>query len=304
MKKRLAFICILILCVLFGACDKKDNESDDKKKIDIYYINTKTSGFATESYQMNSTKKEGQINELIYMLKKAPENIVYKSAIPDNVTMDFAFDENGSLVINFASSYNVLTGIPEVLCRATIVKTLSQLDDVEYIQFNVNGQPLLDSNGNVVGLLTRDDFIDETGANTYYKVKLYYANEDGDGLIEYITDINYTGTEKIEELVIKQLINGPTELGMHQTIPDGTILLNVSKNAGICFVDLNEKFLEKMSGVDDVIPIYSIVNTLVELPDINKVQFTINSQVQKTYHEGIAFDVTFERNLDLLDEAN
>jgi germination protein M len=41
----------------------------------------------------------------------------------------------------------------------------------------------------------------------------------------------------------------------------------------------------------------------VELPDINKVQFTINSQVVKTFWEDIPFDVLFERNLNLIEEA-
>jgi hypothetical protein len=39
---------------------------------------------------------------------------------------------------------------------------------------------------------------------------------------------------------------------------------------------------------------------LAELQGINKVQFTINSEVVKTYREGTSFDVTFERNLNLI----
>jgi len=68
-------------------------------------------------------------------------------------------------------------------------------------------------------------------------------------------------------------------------------------------VDFNEKFLDKLPNITDKIAIYSIVNTLVELPvlDINKVQFTINSKVQETYREGMEFDVSFERDLSLIE---
>lgn len=306
MKNRLLIITILIISILFGACDKKNNNNKlGEGSVDIYYVNTKTSGLVTESYDIISTKTEEQINELLYMLKMVPKNMVYKSALPEVVKIqDFLLDDNGSLTINFDTTYNELTGIPEVLCRAAIVKTLSQISKVEYIQFNVNGQPLMDSNGNVVGLLTKDDFIDDTGADTYYKVTLYYANDDGNALIENITDINYTGTGTIEELVIKQLINGPTDIGMYSTIPEGTILLNASKEKGLCTVDLNEKFLDPLPEVNAEITIYSIVNTLVELPDINKVQFKINGQVKKTFREDMPFDVVFERNLELLDSSN
>ncbi len=304
MKKQLLIIYILMMVVFLAACDNSNsnNISDNKSVVKIYYINTKTSGIVSENYEFIGTEKEQKVEELLYMLKKGPENMVYKSALTDSVTVkEFDFNEDGQLTINFESTYSELTGIPEVLCRAAIVKTLSQIPDVEYIQFIVNGQFLLDSNGDLIGLMTEEDFIDSTGADTNYEVKLYFANEKGDALVEYVTDINYTGIGTIEELVINQLINGPTEIGMYDTVPEGTILLNVKTNEGICKVDFNEKFLEKLPDISDKVAIYSIVNSLVELPNINKVQFTINSQMQKTYREGTAFDESFERDLDLIE---
>lgn len=301
MRKQIMVVFILLMIISLGACsNKNDNASDDKSVVDIYYLDTKTTGIVSEKYEIIGTDKEEQVNELLFMLKKTPDNMVYKSALPENVTVKEAyFNDDGSLTINFETTYTQLYGIPEVLCRVTIVKTLSQIPEVELIQFNVNGELLKDSNGEYVGLMTEEDFIDSTGADT--NVKLYFANEDGTALIEYLTDINYTGVGTIEELVITQLINGPTEIGMQNTIPEGTILLNVNTKEAICYLDFNEKFLEKLPNISDEITIYSIVNTLVELPNINKVQFTINSEVQKTYREGTAFDVSFERNLSLIE---
>lgn len=304
MRKLIAIIFILLMIMVLGACDKKENDNitSDESVIDLYYIDTKTSGIVSESYPMQATTKEEQVSELLNALKQGPKNMVYKSALPDNVVVkESYFNKDGRLTINFESSYSELSGIPEVLCRATIVKTLSQIAEVEYIEFIVNGQLLKDSNGILVRFMTEEDFIENTGDETNYKVKLYFTNEEGTTLIEFISDIYYTGTGSIEELVIKQLINGPTESGMYKTIPEGTTLLNVTTKEGICYVDFNEKFLEKLPNIADEITIYSIVNSLVELPNINKVQFTINSVVQKTYHEGTAFNVSFERKLDLIE---
>jgi germination protein M len=103
-----------------------------------------------------STKQEEQIDELLYMLRLAPENLLYKSALMDvAVVRDYYFNDDGSLTIDFEPSYAELTGIPEILCRAAIVKTLTQLEGVEYIQFNVNGQPLLNADGDLVGIMTK-----------------------------------------------------------------------------------------------------------------------------------------------------
>jgi germination protein M len=241
-----------------------------------------------------------QIGELMDMLKSEPKNLIYRSALPANITYTFTLNNDKSLTIDFNTAYSQQTGVTEVLCRAVIVKTLSQIKGVDYILINVNGSPLVDANGSFVGTLTADDFIDSMETSTTYRVKLYFANKKGDKLIEYDADIKYSGTTSIEELVIKQLINGPTEIGMYNTIPEGTVLLNISKSDGICTVDFNEMFLEKLPDISEDVAIYSVVNTLVELPDINKVQFTINSKPVKTYWEDTPFDIMFERNLDTI----
>lgn len=302
MKKMLSIILLLMLVVSLTACDSKNTGSDDASRVDIYYIDSKNLSLVTEKYDLIGTDTNDQVYELLHMIKKAPENPLYKSVLPDKITYSYSINEDKTLIINFDSVYEELKGIEEVLCRAAIVKTLTQLDDVEFIQFNVNGNSLV-IDGDVVRTLTADDFIDITDTNTNYRVKLYFANEEGDALIEYDTDINYTGNSSLEELTIRKLINGPTKLGMRSAIPEGTVLLNVSKNDGICTVNFNEKFLEKIPDINEELAIYSVVNTLVELPNINKVQFTINSQVKETFWDKLNIDGLFERNLNLIEEA-
>lgn len=301
MKKRLLILTVLlILSGLLAAC-KKEEKKTEGIAVNIYYINTKTSGIVSEEYNMQSKDVDDQISELMEMMQSEPKNLVYRSALPANVTYNFNLDKDKSLTIDFNTAYSQQTGLEEVLCRAAIVKTLTQIKGVDYIQFTVNGNPLTDANGSFVGILTADDFIDSIEESTTFRAKLYFANSKGDKLIEYDTEIQYSGTASLEELVIKQLINGPTKVGMYNTIPEGTVLLNISKSEGICTVDFNEMFLEKLPTVTNEVAIYSVVNTLVELPDINKVQFTINSKPVETYWEDMPFDVMFERNLDIIE---
>ena len=303
MKKNLTIISVLIMVILLGACSHSKENSASGSTISIYYIDAKTTSLVSENYELISTKLNEQINELLYMLKMNPDNLVYKSVLPSDIVINFSLGTDGSLTIKFDSTYNELTGVDEILCRAAIVKTLCQLPEVEYVQINVNDNPLIDSNQDAVGPLTAADFIDDTETNTNYKLKLYFANEKGDALIEYDTNIDYIGTDTIEEIAINQLINGPTEIGMYDTIPKGTILLNLFKTDGTCYVDFNEKFLDKLSSITEEVAIYSVVNTLVELPGINKVQFRIDGEVVKTYYESKEFDSSFKRNLDLIEKT-
>lgn len=307
MKKCFGFALVLLLVfVSFAACNGKDKDkaSDQSNKYKVYYVDNKTSKIVSEYYTAKGKSKEELVKELLAALRKDPQNIVNKKALPDSVFVkNFSFSKDGQLTINFDESYDELKGIPEVLCRATIVKTLSQIPGIEFIVFSVNGQQLRDTSGSVVGIMTADTFIDSTGAETDYKVPLYFASKDGKKLIESRTNIYFSGKVSIEELVLKQLINGPTEKGMYGTIPEGTTLLNVTTKEGICYVDFNEKFLDKIPDITDDVAIYSVVNTLVELPNINKVQLMINGSVEKIYRENTRLDTLFERNLSLIKDS-
>lgn len=311
MKKKALIILLLVAVILLGACSNKNNDASDNGSVKVYYINSKTSGLVSENYKLISTKTEDKIHELLYNLQKAPENAMYKSALPadtdnmEDTDITFNFDQSKEyLTVDFNASYDTLSQVAQVLCRAVIVKTLSQLEEVTYIQFSREGQLLKDFDGKAVGIFTADSFIDNIEDSTYYKVKLYFANKAGNKLIEYTTELNYSGTQSVEELVINQLINGPTEAGMYRTIPEGTVLLNISKADHTCTVDFNSKFMDKIPDIDENIAIYSIVNSLAELPDIDKVQFTIESEVQKKYWKDVSFNAAFDENLNYVETPN
>ena len=294
--KILFSIILLLSNVLLASCSNNNNTDKSKKEYQIYYIDSKSYGIVSEGYVPKGNTKEQLVKELLEVLQKEPSNMIYRKAIPEGVSIIDYNIVDEQLIINFDTKYGELKGIPEVLCRATVVKTMCQIPGIDFVLFSVNNQPLIDSNGVQIGLMTAEFFIENTAAETNYKVTLYFANETGDLLRKTTRTIFYTGTSSIEELVINQIINGPTEVGLYATIPAGTTLLNVSTKESICYVDFNEKFLEKLPDVTDEVAIYSIVNSLVELPGINKVQFRINGQPAETFHN-TNLGVLFERNL-------
>ncbi len=297
--KRIFVIVLFLMVILLTSCGSDNKITDQKKnEYQVYYIDSKSSGIVSEGYNPLESTKELLVSELLDALQREPSNIIYKRAIPEGVTiMDYRIVDE-QLILNFDTKYSELKGIPEILCRATIVKTLCQIQGIDFVLFNVNGQPLIDSNGIQIGLMTAESFIENTSAETNYKVTLYFANEEGDLLKKTTRNILYTGSSSIEELVINQIINGPTESGLYATISGGTTLLNVSTKESICYVDFNEKFLEILPDISDNVAIYSIVNSLVELPGINKVQFRINGKTADTF-QNTNLNVLFERNLTI-----
>ena len=50
----------------------------------------------------------------------------------------------------------------EVLLRAAVVQTLVQIAGVDYIDFFIEDEPLTDRNGNLIGYMRAEDFIQNT----------------------------------------------------------------------------------------------------------------------------------------------
>lgn len=322
-RKNLLLIVILLSFsfVLLG-CQKnnKDNNLEGEEAfVQVYYIETDERNLVSEDYRFQSDTPEEGIQELLEMLSSNPRNSSIKKAIPDSIYVsEYELLEDGRLRLDFNSEYNNLTGISEVLCRAAIVRTLAQIECVDYIEFTIGGQPVMDSDGRPIGLMEERDFISSTNAENVY-VTVYFANTEGNALIDSNLRITYDGNISIPELIIKRLIAGPIEKDMRSTIPEGTELINAITREGICYVDFNEHFLgkapimteinedientEDVEGVPEVkreIMIYSVVNSLVELSYINKVKFTINGETIEDYN-GIPFGAEFERKLELIE---
>ena len=131
---------------------------------------------------------------------------------------------------------------------------------------------------------------------------MYFANADGTALVPVTRKVGYNTNISLEKLVMEQLIKGPEVTGGNPTINPATKIINVTVNDGICYVNLDQTFLTQVYTVNSDVTIYSIVNSLVELDDVNKVQILVNGQSEVSYRESINLNTTFGRNLDLVEQ--
>lgn len=308
MKKTSYFLICILLCLLLPSCgNKSKNNSDNKSSVEIilYYLNPE--GTKLLEYKDTSDKipndTEGAVRYVIKQLSKSPDLSEYKSVITKDIEFQKITFQDGCASVDFGLQYSKQSPLTEILCRAAIVKSLTQLDRVHNVEITVGGQPLVNQDGDIVGLMNDKSFLDEDSvwkqAGGYGEITLYYANEKGDKLVPYTMSLEIGNHVPMEQRIIEYLIEGPKEKGYKKTVPEGTKVIKTFVKSGICYVDLNEKFLDGVPNIKDEIVIYSIVNSLSELPTISKVQFTIEGQKIEKYHEGIAFDGTFTRNLEV-----
>ena len=289
------WILLLAIPLLMAGCRKQ--QQVDESGYQIWYINQDETCLKYENKELQSKNEEGLLREMMEVMRETPTDDELKPVIPEDVTLlDFDFEHN-QLYLDFSPEYKKMPKVYEVLCRAAIVRTLGQIDGVEYVDFQVNGEPLTDLEGKEIGLMNEDQFIENAGEeiNAYKTadLTLYFANKAGDKLVGQRVAMEYNSNISLEKLIVEQLIAGPPFEGAYPTIPSETKLLNISIKDNICYVNLDSSFLTVVNNVSTEVAVYSIVNSLVELDNINKVQILVNGEVPSTFSNS-----TFERNLD------
>lgn len=297
---------------LFVACDKEEEAQITENEFQIYYCNNEETELVGVPYQATSTDTNDLIYELMEAMENEPESLKYKKVKPDAVKLlTFETNDNQQLTMHFSKEYNELSGVPEILFRAAVVKMMCQIEAVEYVEFYIEDQPLMKTVEKPYGFMTADDFIDNTGKETNFSqnvtMSLYFANKKGNGLKEVRVNVKYDGTVSLEQLIIQRLIDGPSTIeglkegSVQATIPKGTVIQKTSVRDNVCYVYFNSEFLVRQSNITDEVAIYSVVNSLCEMSTISKVQFMIDGSAVATYHEKVPFDGFFERNLDLVE---
>ena len=290
MKKYGIWLCIMFMLVL-TACGK-EQKATDETVYQIYEVNKEETKVASREITTTETDTEKLLGVLIEELEKTPES----STVADE-----------SANLNFGVGYYAQSLTGEILTRAAIVRTLTQIPDVNYVSFLVDGSALLNNQGAPVGVMTADQFIDNSGneINTEEKVSLvlYFANENGDKLKTVTREVVYSSNISLDKLVMEQLITGVQDgEEAYPTINPATKVVSVTVSDGTCYVNLDKEFLTQIYKVDAGVTIYSIVNSLVELSDVNRVQISINGETDLSYKESVPLATVFERNLELVEQ--
>lgn len=300
------FLILSLLILGLCACGQKGKQ-EQGRRYEIFYVNHEETAIFAGEYRTETTDRDALLRELIEQLGTVPEKLEYKVPLSGSLKLLGYSVTEDQLTLNFDEGYLTQSVTTEVLVRAAIVRTLTQIDGIRYISFQIKTEPLKDASGNVIGVMTADMFVDNAGneINTYEKAKLtlYLANETGDRLEKVTRTVIYSSNISMEKLVVEQLIAGPQEGDkVYPVMNPDTRIVSVNTKDGICYVNLDNTFLTQIYNVNSEVTIYALTNSLVELPNVNKVQISINGDTNVSYKENISLSTVFERNLELVDQ--
>ncbi len=305
MKKYIFIVCMMII-LLFAGCGREEHP-EGSTCYTLYFISNDSTKLITKEYWTATTNESELFEELRTELSKVPEKLEYAPPFNSNVVLRKWKSQNGRLLLDFESSYAKLAPDTEVLTRAAIVKTFSQMKGINYVSFQVDGKDLEDNLGKLVGAMYSDSFIYNEGAqiNSYEEItlNLYFANEKGDALVKTEKTIMYNTNIAMERIILEQLIAGSKGTKGYATINPDTKVLSVVVKDGVCYVNLNNTFLTQVYSVTPEVVVYSIVNSLCEVSGINKVQISVDGDTSIVFREKMQLNAMYERSLDMLDKG-
>lgn len=302
MKKRwLSLLLVFSVLLSLTGCGfggKKEGEYQ------VYYLNMDMTKIVPEEYDSSGATGDELVEELLTKLKSAPDSSKLRQTIPVNVDVEWFQVNSSSCYINFSEEYYSLNRTEEVLIRAAIVRTLLQVDGVSLVSFRVNEEPLYTPDGTMIGSMTSDSFVENPGqqinSSVVANLTLYFSSMDGTELVKETREVHYSTNISMEKLVLEQLIEGPKKSGAVAALPSGSKLISVSTVDGVCYVNLNDSFKNQNTLITEEILLYSIVNTLTELPGVAKVQLSINGDTKGAVRYSYDLSKMYERNFDLL----
>lgn len=304
MKKNIKFLLLLLLSAavfLISGCAKWSKNEGEEGGYMIYYLNAAGNQLSGSGYETLTIEKEALVQELLTRLNTVPADLDCQSAMPGRVEkMSYRIEEN-VLHLYADANYAMMNSVQEILCRAALTKTLTQIEGIDYLTIYCGDQPITDATGNPVGMLSASDFVDSIrNVNSFEKTELtlYFANETGDGLVAEQREVMRSTNTSVERLIIEQLIEGPEKEGSYATLPEDMKLLSISLNNSVCSLNFDAAFLNNSLDVREYIPIYSIVNSLSELSTVSRVQIRINGSEDAVFRDLIPLNTVFERNYD------
>lgn len=306
-RKRKYVIAFLLMAVLLVGCSKNE-ETKKGKGYSIFYTNVEGTKLVSKSFAPVSDRFDGILTEVLNEFKNPTHSDVV-SAMPPGVEINGYTMGVDNLQVDFNGAYLGLSNVQEILLRSGIAKTLVQLPGVAKVRITVDGQTLLERDGNEVLAMDEKTFIDPQGdgINSYHYVtlNLYFANGSGDKVAKEVRNVFYSSNLIMEKVIVEQIIQGPINTKFRAVVVPEVLVKSVKISNNICVIDLDSKF-NNVPGDGSVTPeacLYAFVNAICDACDVEGVRFCIEGESDVRFRGEVNLDRVFYRNPEMIEST-
>lgn len=307
MKKILwLFLMAVLFCFFIGGCSVEEREDPlaGQDNYNFYYLNSSETTLKKQVYVPQEETTDFMLKDLMQRLssRENPEDGL--PLLTETVSINSYDLQETSLVIDFSGGYLEMSRAREVLTRAGIAEMFLQIPDIETVRFTVEGENLTDSRNQVVGAMTEETFLELSGRDTdAYRCDtftLYFTDKSGEKLMQEERNVYYPQTMPKEMVVLAQLAKGPAVDGHYRTISEDTLPISAITADRICYINMNRSFRDDILAVAENIQIYSIVNSILDSCEADRVQISIEGSLEGDLKSSMPLYSFYEKNEDLI----
>ena len=145
---------------------------------------------------------------------------------------------------------------------------------------------------------------EEDQQSSGFEIILYFVNSDATGLVAEERLIKTKAEDQLPQIIVEELLRGPKTPELSPTMPEGTALLGVEVEKGKASVNLSKEVQENFNvgAMGEGYIIYSLVNSLTELPDIETVQILVEGRTVESIGGHFLTEEPFHRDEGLITE--
>ena len=281
MKRTLAIMLALLVLLLSG-CDRTSSPAASADSISVWRVYTgRQTGdlLQAETLPLSGGSQAG-VEELLALFLSASQTEGLRGALPTGTELLSWTSQRGLVTLELSEEFLNATAMERSAAAFAAVLTLCQLDEVDAVSINAGGETLFH------GLDPEDALLQDTDSDPYTRrLRLYFASADGRWLTSEYHSLSLDEDSYLERYVMEELLRGPNDPELQSAIPEGTELLSCRTENGVCTVDLGGAFWDERpeTALGERLAIWSIVNSLTALSDVDSVQLLCNGAVVDSY---------------------
>ena len=274
---------LLLLClsILLSACTVPQAGTGDV----FYYPSSGTeqigSFFCPEPREL---PEHAELTQLLELYCEGPVTPGLEHSLPADAKIHSSSVEDGVLNLHFGPELAQISGVELTVAASCLAQTFLERCGAHTLVLTAEGALL---NGETALRLSLADLNlrDNSPDRLYQEFTVYYASTDRRYLIGQEISVQVSSPEELPLLLLEHLLTDPGTRGMRSPLPFGTRVHDVTVEDGLCTVDLSVEFenrrFSSLSG--QYLSLLSIVNTLTELPHIQRVEFTVDGNLVIRY---------------------
>lgn len=256
----------------------------------VYYTSVDRRYLIGQTLSVNLPNREELPRLLLEQMFTPPQGTGLRSVMPEGCRILGVSVKDGLCTVDLSPEFDsrrFFTHTSQILSLMGIVNTLCALEEVEQVEFTIEGELLVHYGSlTIPGPLVTDPRVvgPVRTALGERDATIYLTESSGPELVPFPVRLRQSGALSGAELILRALLNDPGINGLGTCIPAETKVNSVHVERRICRVDLSAEYLTDSEKLQTAARV--ITASLCELDEVSAVYLTVDGEVPEGYGSG------------------